>query len=85
MANQFEDKLFHSEMHIRQIGARNKTVVVYQFKYRNSEQKVLNDQFGNNVFHLRMGTRNKTVLIYYFGNTTFHLKIEINSEQNSPK
>ena len=34
-----------------------------------------NDQFGNNMFHLHIGTRNKTVLIYQFGNTVFHFTI----------
>ena len=32
-------------------------------------------EFGNNMFHLQIGTRNKTVLIYQFGNNVFHSRI----------
>ena len=46
------------------------------FTDRNAEQKtVLNYQFGNNVIHLQIGTRNKVILIYQFGNKLFHLQI----------
>ena len=57
---------------ILQIGTRNKTV--------------LNNVFGNSVFHLPIGTRNKTVPNNVFGNNVFHLQIRTrNTEQNSPK
>ena len=34
-----------------------------------------NHKFKNNMFHSRIGTRNKTVLIYQFGNNVFHSQI----------
>ena len=46
-----------------QIGTRNKTV--------------LNDQFGNNVFHAQIGTQNKTVVTYQFQNNMSHAQIGI--------
>ena len=48
---------------LKDIGTRNKAV--------------LNDQFGNSVFHLQIGIRNKTVLNDQFGNSVFHSQIGI--------
>ena len=42
-------------------------------QYQN--KTVQNNQFGNNVFRLQIGTRNKTILNDQFGNNVFHLKI----------
>ena len=39
------------------------------------QNSLLNELFGNNVFHLQIGTRNKTVLNDLFGNNVFHLQI----------
>ena len=58
-----------------QIGARNKTVLNDQFG-----NNVFHLQFRNNVFHAQIGNQNKTVLVYQFSNNMFHLQLGTRKE-----